>query len=175
MHHYHCPERHPRWHGNRLQKEELLNRPYTGKGTMIGIFDDGIDPNHAMFLDKDDVSRFRIFSTSKTKMTDVPSKIAAYKTDNRYSSHATHVSCHNLPNLPASQPWQNTARNTICALSPICRMVQPTDLMMAATFLPKPWKSSSTNTLSSHAFPQETTPTNPLWRNILSPGKKLMN
>ena len=77
---------------NLSEKEELLNRPYTGKGTMIGIFDDGIDPNHAMFLDKDDVSRFRIFSTSKTKMTDVPSKIAAYKTDNRYSSHATHVS-----------------------------------------------------------------------------------
>lgn len=34
--------------------------PYTGKGVMIGLLDDGFDPNHAMFLDENGVSRFKV-------------------------------------------------------------------------------------------------------------------
>lgn len=69
-----------------------LDRPYTGKGVMIGIFDSGFDPNHAMFLDKDGKSRFKmIIKENGTAITD-PNIIANYKTDNTYYTHATNVS-----------------------------------------------------------------------------------
>ncbi len=66
--------------------------PYTGKGVMIGIFDSGFDPNHAMFLDENGVSRFKIVASSKTPITEDSEKIAAFTYDSKYSSHATHVS-----------------------------------------------------------------------------------
>ena len=69
-----------------------LDRPYTGKGVMIGIFDSGFDPNHAMFLDKDGKSRFKmIIKENGTAITD-PEEIANYTTDDRYTAHATNVS-----------------------------------------------------------------------------------
>lgn len=68
-----------------------INRPYTGKGTMIGIFDSGIDPNHGMFMGADRRSRFKILYTTKTPQTNQTS-IKKFTTDNAYSSHATHVS-----------------------------------------------------------------------------------
>ncbi len=66
--------------------------PYTGKGVMIGIFDSGFDPNHAMFLDEKGVSRFKIIASSKTPITEDPEKIAAFTYDSKFTSHATHVS-----------------------------------------------------------------------------------
>ncbi len=69
-----------------------LSRAYTGKGVMIGIFDNGFDPNHAMFLDKNGKSRFKmIISKDGSAITD-SAKIAAYTTDYMYSTHATNVS-----------------------------------------------------------------------------------
>ncbi len=69
-----------------------LSQSYTGKGVMIGIFDSGFDPNHAMFLDKNGKSRFKmIIDKNGTAITD-PDKIAAYTTDNKYFTHATNVS-----------------------------------------------------------------------------------
>lgn len=68
-----------------------INRPYTGKGTMIGIFDSGIDPNHGMFMGSDRKSRFKFYCISKTPMTNQV-QIKKVTTDNAYSSHATHVS-----------------------------------------------------------------------------------
>ena len=70
----------------------VLYRPFTGKGVMIGIFDSGFDPNHAMFLDENGVSRFKIIGNSKTPITEDSATIAAFKYDSKYSSHATHVS-----------------------------------------------------------------------------------
>ena len=69
-----------------------LSRAYTGKGVMIGIFDAGFDPNHAMFLDKNGKSRFKmIISKDGSAITD-SATIAAYTTDYKYDTHATHVS-----------------------------------------------------------------------------------
>ena len=69
-----------------------LNRSFTGKGTMIGIFDSGFDPNHAMFLDENGVSRFKMIGTATTDMTEDPQSIASFTTDYKFSTHATHVS-----------------------------------------------------------------------------------
>ena len=66
--------------------------PYTGKGVMIGIFDTGFDPNHAMFLDEKGVSRFKIIKTRTSSPITDPSKIAEFTTDSRTMTHATHVS-----------------------------------------------------------------------------------
>lgn len=79
--------------GNGLANKDFFGyQPYTGKGVMIGIFDSGFDPNHAMFLDENGVSRFKIIKTrNSTPITD-PTKIAGFTTDSKTTSHATHVS-----------------------------------------------------------------------------------
>ncbi len=69
-----------------------LSRAYTGKGVMIGIFDNGFDPNHAMFLDKNGKSRFKMIIKSNGSAITDSAAIAAYTTDYSYSTHATHVS-----------------------------------------------------------------------------------
>lgn len=69
-----------------------LYRPYTGKGVMIGVLDTGFDPNHAMFLDKNGVSRFKVIKTRTSNPITDPERIAEFKSDNNYGSHATHVS-----------------------------------------------------------------------------------
>lgn len=65
--------------------------PYTGKGSLIGIFDTGFDPNHAMFLDENDVSRFKMIAT-KNMVTEDSAKIASFHSDSYIEGHATHVS-----------------------------------------------------------------------------------
>lgn len=85
-----------------------LAQPYTGKGVAIGILDDGFDPNHIMFQDADGKSRFKMISyeTSEgealTYLT-TPEEIAAYTTDDKGESHATHVSG------IAAGNWQDTS------------------------------------------------------------------
>ena len=64
--------------------------PFTGKGVIIGDIDMGFEPNHLMFLDKDGKSRFKYF-TAKNIVYNTPEKIAAYTTDSRTDTHATHV------------------------------------------------------------------------------------
>ncbi len=69
-----------------------LTQPYTGKGVMIGIFDNGFDPNHAMFLDKNGKSRFKVIIKKDGSLKTDSAYIASYKSDYTYSTHATHVS-----------------------------------------------------------------------------------
>ena len=40
-----------------------LDRPYTGKGIVAGVVDQGIDPNHLNFLNPDGSSRLGYFYT----------------------------------------------------------------------------------------------------------------
>ncbi len=71
---------------------QSLTQPYTGKGVMIGIFDNGFDPNHAMFLDKNGKSRFKVIVKKDGTLKTDSAYIASYKSDYTYSTHATHVS-----------------------------------------------------------------------------------
>lgn len=64
--------------------------PYTGKGVIIGDIDMGFELNHLMFLDKDGKSRFKYY-TASNKVYNTPELIAAYTTDSRSDTHATHV------------------------------------------------------------------------------------
>lgn len=64
--------------------------PYTGKGVIIGDIDMGFELNHLMFLDKDGKSRFKYY-TANNMVYNTPEKIAAYTTDSRSDTHATHV------------------------------------------------------------------------------------
>lgn len=74
-----------------------LAQPYTGKGVAIGVLDGGFDPNHIMFLDAQGKSRFKMIGYA-TKDGDnltyltTPEQIAAYQTDGKEETHATHVS-----------------------------------------------------------------------------------
>lgn len=64
--------------------------PYTGNGVIIGDIDLGFEPNHLMFLDKDGKSRFKYYTDGKN-VYNTPELIAAYTTDDRTNTHATHV------------------------------------------------------------------------------------
>ena len=68
-----------------------LSQSYTGKGVMIGIFDTGFDVNHAMFLDKNGKSRFKMIVYKSGAVYTDSAKIASLTTDNKYGTHATHV------------------------------------------------------------------------------------
>ena len=74
-----------------------LAQPYTGKGVAIGVLDGGFDPNHIMFLDAQGKSRFKMIGYAAkdgdnlTYLT-TPEQIAAYQTDDKEETHATHVS-----------------------------------------------------------------------------------
>lgn len=74
-----------------------LTQPYTGKGVAIGVLDGGFDPNHIMFLDAQGKSRFKMIGYAAkdgdnlTYLT-TPEQIAAYQTDDKEETHATHVS-----------------------------------------------------------------------------------
>lgn len=74
-----------------------LTQPYTGKGVAIGVLDDGFDPNHIMFLDAQGKSRFKMIGYAakegdKLTYLTTPEQIAAYPTDDKEETHATHVS-----------------------------------------------------------------------------------
>lgn len=77
--------------GDRTNDEEFNQHTYTGKGVMIGILDSGFDPNHAMFLDENGESRFKVIKKdSNTPITDKKS-INSFTTDYKKSTHGTHV------------------------------------------------------------------------------------
>ena len=74
-----------------------LTQPYTGKGVAIGVLDGGFDPNHIMFLDAQGKSRFKMIGYvakegDKLTYLTTPEQIAAYQTDDKEETHATHVS-----------------------------------------------------------------------------------
>lgn len=73
-----------------------LTQPYTGKGVAIGVLDGGFDPNHIMFLDAQGKSRFKMIGYAAKEGDNLtylttPEQIAAYQTDDKEETHATHV------------------------------------------------------------------------------------
>lgn len=69
---------------------------YKGRGVVTGIFDLGIDPNHANFCDADGNTRVGSLwcftgTSGSFKVYDTPEKIAGFKTDNSGESHGTHT------------------------------------------------------------------------------------
>lgn len=70
---------------------------YRGTGVLVGMMDQGFDPNHINFYDKDTtqtrIVRFSTITGPKSALTtyDTPSAIRNFTTDNASSTHATHV------------------------------------------------------------------------------------
>lgn len=82
---------------DKIHQGSGLSQPYTGKGVVIGILDDGFDPNHIMFQDANGKSRFQMIAYAKSERAALtylttPSDIASYQTDDKDEYHATHVS-----------------------------------------------------------------------------------
>lgn len=81
----------------KIHQGEGLNQPYTGKGVVIGVLDQGFDPNHIMFQDANGKSRFKMIgyaAKAKDSLTylTTPTDIANFTSDNNTETHATHVS-----------------------------------------------------------------------------------
>lgn len=75
---------------------DALQHAYTGEGVIVGMMDTGLDPNHVNFLDADGNQRIKNIWEIKGQNSAVthlgtPEKIAAYETDTRGGTHATHV------------------------------------------------------------------------------------
>lgn len=72
-----------------------LDKAYDGTGVIAGIFDTGVDPNHANFSRGGELRVKRVWQiqgkTSTTYTYDTPQKIAAYTTDADTETHGTHV------------------------------------------------------------------------------------
>lgn len=84
---------------NGVHSGEGIDRAYTGKGVIVGMFDTGMDPNHLAFMDGDntDLSRVKLVLTYTgdpgriTGTYDTPEKIANFTTENTNNNHGTHV------------------------------------------------------------------------------------
>ncbi len=74
----------------------LAGHSYTGKGVTVGLYDTGLDPNHASFRNADGSTRVkgiyvrRETTSSNQDITD-PAEIAKFTTENNQESHGTHV------------------------------------------------------------------------------------
>ncbi len=72
-----------------------LERAYTGDGVVVGLFDIGIDPNHANFLTatkKSRISKFWKFVGNNGNYTTYENnQISSYETDDKNESHGTHT------------------------------------------------------------------------------------
>ena len=76
-----------------------LPMAYTGKGVVVGMMDQGMDPNHINFTERDDVSVSRVkavyaFNGSNgtpTQSCTTPDDIKNFKTDLTSATHGTHV------------------------------------------------------------------------------------
>ena len=110
---------------NAQDRIENSFQPYTGKGVMIGILDDGFDPNHAMFLDENGVSRFKVIENKKNQFITDSDEISSFTTDNKYSGHATHVSGIAAGNFNGdSFQIQGVAPNADLAIEPVIAKVE---------------------------------------------------
>lgn len=68
---------------------------YTGRGVICGMYDMGVDPNHAAFRNADGSTRVKaVFVSHQSGGIDeytTPEQIANFKTDKTDESHGTHV------------------------------------------------------------------------------------
>ena len=75
--------------------EGLNGISYTGKDVIVGLFDSGLDPNHAAFRNTDGTSRVNaIFVTRSGKKDEAyttPGEVAAFDTEDNTATHGTHV------------------------------------------------------------------------------------
>lgn len=69
-----------------------LEMPYTGKGVFVADVDQGFDPMHPMFLDKDGKTRVKYYwSATSGKSYKTPEEIAAVGVDVTDTYHGSHV------------------------------------------------------------------------------------
>lgn len=73
-----------------------FNIPYTGKGVVVGIVDEGLDFNHIAFRDSEGKTRIKkvVYYTDISNDVTIltkPEDIAAINTGNSSSTHGTHV------------------------------------------------------------------------------------
>lgn len=82
-------------HADVLHAGSQTDQPYTGEGVIVGIVDGGIDYNHIDFKDEEGNSRvvraYCANSWGDGKTYDTPEDIAGLTTDDRTSTHGTHV------------------------------------------------------------------------------------
>lgn len=70
---------------------------FTGTGVITGLYDTGLDPNHAAFRNPDGSTRVKAlfeargYDNAKVTEYSTPEAIANYQTDNKLESHGTHV------------------------------------------------------------------------------------
>lgn len=82
---------------NPVQTGTDLPQAYTGKGVLVSLMDQGIDPNHINFMADNGNGTSRVkrvwqLSGNGTATTyDTPEKIAAFRTDDSRETHGTHV------------------------------------------------------------------------------------
>ncbi len=72
------------------------DQPYTGKGVLTGIFDVGVDPNHAAFYNADGTENrvkavYKVTSTGADSKYTTSSAIANFTTDSSSGTHGTHT------------------------------------------------------------------------------------
>ena len=72
-----------------------ISRAYTGKGVIAAMYDNGFDPNHAVFLDSNKKSRiktlFYFSGQSGIYSTIAQADMSTFTTDNSDDYHGTHV------------------------------------------------------------------------------------
>ena len=73
-----------------------LDKAYTGDGVIAGIYDNGVDPNHANFLTSLKKTRLgRLWEYQNTNgfatTYDTATKIAKFETDDKNNTHGTHT------------------------------------------------------------------------------------
>ena len=79
---------------DRVHQGDALTQPYTGKGVVVGVLDNWLDPNHIMFRDETTgENRVKLIITSTGPIYSTPEKIAAYQptADDMSADHGTHV------------------------------------------------------------------------------------
>lgn len=75
----------------------MVDHKYTGDGVVVGLMDQGIDPNHVTFMNSDQTaSRVKRVWTFMGKdgtfdTYDTPETIASFSTDMKDATHGTHV------------------------------------------------------------------------------------
>lgn len=81
---------HPQTGVDKIHSGEGLSMPYKGKGVLIADVDQGFDPSHPFFLDKDGNTRVKLYYKGGKSYTD-PAAVVAAGTDTYDTYHGSHV------------------------------------------------------------------------------------